>query len=86
MARAMAHGRAANLSKFDIESAYRMVPVHPEDRHLLGMEWKGKLFIDTTLTFGLCQRQKYLMNWLTRCSGSWSEQASKQSTTLMTSS
>ena len=31
------------LSKFDIESAYRMVPVHPEDRHLLGMVWKGRL-------------------------------------------
>ncbi len=41
------------LSKFDIESAYKMVPVHPEDRHLLGMVWKGRLYIDTVLPFGL---------------------------------
>ncbi len=37
----------------DVKSAYRTVPVHPADRHLLGMSWEGKLFIDTTLLFGL---------------------------------
>ena len=29
------------------------MPVHPEDRPLLGMAWKGKLFVDTALPFGL---------------------------------
>jgi len=39
--------------RFDIESAYRLIPVHPNDRPLLGMIWKGKLYVDTTLPFGL---------------------------------
>ena len=46
-------GSGAYLAKFDIESAYRLVPVHPDDRHLLGMRWKGKLYIDAALPFGL---------------------------------
>ena len=29
------------MAKMDIKEAYRMVPVHPEDRLLLGMKWKG---------------------------------------------
>ena len=41
------------LSKLDIKNAYRTVPVHPEDRPLLGNKWQGKLFIDTVLQFGL---------------------------------
>ena len=39
--------------RFDIESAYRLIPVHLDDRPLLGMVWKGKLYVDTTLPFGL---------------------------------
>ena len=46
-------GAGALMAKFDMEAAYRMVPVHPEDRWLLGMLWKGKLFVDKTLPFGL---------------------------------
>ena len=30
-----------------------MVPVHPEDRCLLGMRWEGKVYVDKTLQFGL---------------------------------
>ena len=30
-------GRGAQLAKLDIQSAYRIIPVHPCDRHLLGM-------------------------------------------------
>ena len=37
----------------DIQSAYRIVPVHPEDHLLLGMVWQGNLFVDTALPFGL---------------------------------
>ena len=37
----------------DIESAYRMVPVQLSDRLLLGMQWKGGVFFDTRLPFGL---------------------------------
>ena len=41
------------IAKLDIESAYRIVPVHPADRLLLGMSWKGQVYIDTVLPFGL---------------------------------
>ena len=37
----------------DIQQAYRMVPVHPDDRALLGMRWEGGVYIDTRLPFGL---------------------------------
>lgn len=46
-------GQGALLAKMDIESAYHMVPVNPADRPLLGMQWKGQLFFDTRLPFGL---------------------------------
>ena len=46
-------GRNTQLAKMDIKSAYRIVPVHPEDRWLLGMAWMGKIYIDTVLPFGL---------------------------------
>ena len=34
----MSVGRGTLLAKFDVESAYRIVPIHPNDRHLLGMQ------------------------------------------------
>ena len=46
-------GRGTQLAKLDLESAYRIIPVHPDDRSLLGMEWKGSWYVDTVLPFGL---------------------------------
>ena len=43
------------MARFDIESSYRIVPVHPEDRVLLGMDGTGSC---TALPFGLCSAQK----------------------------
>ena len=31
------HGRGAQLINFDISNAYRVVPIHPDDRWLMGM-------------------------------------------------
>ena len=42
-------GRGTMLGKTDIKSAYRIIPVHPADRLLLGMEWQGNIFVDTRL-------------------------------------
>ena len=42
-------GRGTALAKFDIASAYRIVPVHPVDRMLWGMMWEGKLYVDGVL-------------------------------------
>ena len=46
-------GPGSQMAKIDIKSAYRIVPVHPTDRHLLGIRWKGKVYVDGTLPFGL---------------------------------
>ena len=46
-------GRGCFLVKVDVKEAYRMVPVHPEDQHLLGVQWDGFVYIDKVLPFGL---------------------------------
>ena len=46
-------GRGTLLAKMDIRQAYRNVPIHPSDRPLLGMRWRGVTFADATLPFGL---------------------------------
>lgn len=51
--RIMGCSQGALLAKLDIESAYRIIPVQPDDRLLLGMVWKGSLYVDTALPFGL---------------------------------
>ena len=37
-------GRGALLAKTDIESAYRIIPVHPQDRPLQAVGWNGKVY------------------------------------------
>ena len=46
-------GKGALMAKMDLHSAYRMVPVHPGDQSLLGIQWEGKIFTDRALPFGL---------------------------------
>ena len=46
-------GKGTLLAKLDLESAYRILPVHPDDRPLLGMEWKDQIYVDAALPFGL---------------------------------
>ena len=63
------------LSKVDVRSAYRTVPVHPEDKWLLGMQWNGQLFMDTVLPFGLRSAPKHItavadaVEWVARHRG-----------------
>ena len=44
-------GRGALMAKFDVESAYRNVAVHPSDRHLLEMKWRNQYYVDLALPF-----------------------------------
>lgn len=60
-------GSGALLGKLDIKSAYRIIPVHPDDRLLLGMKWKGQLFIDTALPFSLRSAPKIFNAVACRC-------------------
>ena len=55
------HGRGAMMAKFNVEAAYRNVAVHPEDRYLLGMKWRGQFFVDLALPFGL-RSAPYIFN------------------------
>lgn len=40
------------MAKVDIESAFRIIPISPLDRPLLGFQWKGKFFMDAVLPMG----------------------------------
>ena len=46
-------GTGTLLAKVDIESTYRLIPVHPQDRPLQAVQWEGKYYIDPMLPFGL---------------------------------
>ena len=46
-------GPGALMAKLDVKSAYRIVPVHPDDCHLLGMKWNDQVFVEAALPFGL---------------------------------
>ena len=45
-------GQFTYMAKSDVKSAFRICPVRAEDRHLLGMKWKGKYYFDKVLTQG----------------------------------
>ena len=46
-------GPGTELLKMDLKDAYRVVPVHPDDYHLLGITWNGHTYVDRSLPFGL---------------------------------
>jgi hypothetical protein len=46
-------GQGTLMAKVDIRKSYQLIPVHPTDPHLLGMQWQGQLFLDGVLPFGL---------------------------------
>ena len=68
-------GKGTMLAKIDIQSAFRLLPVHPEDRHLLTMSWKGELYIDHCIPFGLRSAPKLfniladLLSWTAQDAG-----------------
>ena len=55
------HGPGAMMAKFDVEAAYCNIAVHPEDRYLLGLKWRGQFFVDLALPFGL-RSAPYIFN------------------------
>ena len=46
-------GQGSLMAKFDVKNAYRIVPVHTDDRQLLGMKWRGAFYVDMVLPFGV---------------------------------
>ena len=46
-------GKGCFMSKIDIESAYRCIPVRPEDWPLLCLQWDNKYYFDIVMQFGI---------------------------------
>ena len=57
------------MAKFDIKSAYRILPIHPSERFLFGMHGKRQFFIDLCLAFGLRSASKIFNDFRIFCSG-----------------
>ena len=45
-------GTSAYMCKTDIEQAFRNIPIHPDDHHLLGFSFRGQYYYDTCLSMG----------------------------------
>lgn len=45
-------GRHCLMAKCDIEDAFRLVPIHPTDYHLLGFTWNNLFYYDRCLPMG----------------------------------
>ena len=50
------------LAELDMKSAYRIVPVHLEDRLQLGMQLQERVYADAALPFGLRSAPKVYNN------------------------
>ena len=48
-------GRKCYMGKADIKSAYRLVPIHPSQHHLLGFKWRNKYYYDKYLPMGMAE-------------------------------
>ena len=55
-------GQGCYMGKTDIESAFRLIPVHPDDWELLGMFWNGQHYFDKVLPFGFRSARTFLTN------------------------
>ena len=74
--------RVLSLEKLDLKSAYQMVPVHPDDRHLLGMKWWGKVLVDMALPLVSGLPQKCSMCWWIVSNGYFSTMVSSMSSIM----
>ena len=61
--RVLQTGTDTLLAKLDLQSAYKVIPVHGDDRHLLGVRWNGRVCLDTALPFGLRSAPKIFSEW-----------------------
>ena len=57
------YGKGTMLAKIDIQSSFRLLPVHLEDRHLLTMSWKGEVYINHCIPLTHDQHQNCLTFW-----------------------
>jgi hypothetical protein len=48
-------GPNALIAKADLESAFRLLPIHKDDQRFLGFSWGGLFYVDKCLPMGLSQ-------------------------------
>ena len=48
----LAVGPKCALAKTDMNSAFRIIPMHPDDHELLGIKWKWNFYFDRCLLMG----------------------------------
>ena len=56
-------GTGAFMAKTDLKSAFRLIPIHPDDWSLLGIYWQSQYYVDMYLCFGL-RSSPFLFNQL----------------------
>ena len=54
-------GPGSFMAKTDLKSAFRLMPIHPDDWNLLGIYWQSQYYVDLYLPFGL-RSVPYLFN------------------------
>lgn len=45
-------GKGCLVSKADLQDAFRIIPIHPDDYRLLGFQWNSKFYFDKCLPMG----------------------------------
>ena len=66
-------GKAAYMSKGDVKSAFRIIPIRKQDWHLLGIKINDNFYIDICLPFGasiscaIFEQAGNLLQWLAKC-------------------
>lgn len=69
-------GEGCLLAKFDIQRAYRMIPLKVNERNLVVIKWKGFYFVDLALPFGarsaprIFTRFSDVLEWIIKVHGS----------------
>jgi len=53
-------GQACCMAKTDIKSAFHIIPIHPDDYHLLGMTWHNSYFFDRVCPWAVLRLALYL--------------------------
>ena len=46
-------GPGSYVAKTGLKSAFRLIPIHPDDWHLMGIYWQSQYYVDLYLPFGL---------------------------------
>ena len=58
-------GVGSYLAKTDVKSAFRILPVHPQDYHLLGLKWKDQYYYDKCTPMGCASSCKTFKSFST---------------------